>query len=132
MMKLPNILSESAQVAQIVAEKLTETDKPTIYASVYTIALGVSSFVDWFSQSLSQIGILTGIFGVLILARLNHKTTKLREIETALKAVELEAAQAQAAERKDEAESARIEMRIMREKLKNLGVELRRDEDKKT
>ena len=131
MMKLPNILSESAQVAQIVAEKLTETDKPTIYASAYTIALGVSSFVDWFSQSLSQIGILTGIFGVLILARLNHKTTKLREIETALKAVELEAAQAQAAERKDEAESARIEMRIMREKLKNLGVELRRDEDKK-
>lgn len=130
-MKLPNILSESAQVAQIVAEKLTETDKPTIYASVYTIALGVTSFIDWFSQSLSQIGILTGIFGVLVLARLNHKTTKLREVETQLKAVELAAAQAEADERKSEADSARIENRIMREKLKNLGVELRRDEDRK-
>jgi hypothetical protein len=131
-MKLPSILSESAQVAQIVAEKLTETDKPTIYASAYTIALSITSFAQWFSESLTQIGILTGIVGVLILARLNHKTTKLREVETLLKQAELEAAQYEAEQRRAGEENARLENRILREKMKNMGVELRRDEDKKS
>lgn len=137
-MKLNNLLTESAQVMETVAQRLTETDKPTIYASVYTIAMGITSFIDWFSSSLTQIGILTGIFGVLVLARLNHKTAKLRDVETELKAAELAKAKWEAEQRSDaertakiKAENAQLENRRMREQLLKMGVELRRDEDER-
>lgn len=117
MMKLPTILSDSKEILQIAGEKLIETPKPTVYMSVYTFAVGMSSFIDWFSAALPKLAVLAGFVGVCVLARLNWKKTKLTEAETILKDLE--------------AENARIENRILREKMRQMGVELRRDEDRK-
>ena len=124
-MKLPSLLTDSREILQTAAEKLIESPKPTVYMSAYTFAVGMSAFFNWFSEALPKIAIFAGIVGVCVLARLNHKKTKLTERETILKDQEIE-------KEKINAENARIENRILREKMRQMGVELRRDEDKKS
>ena len=122
-MKLTTLLNESKELLQIVGEKMIESPKPTLYVSAYSFAVGMSSFIDWFSEALPKMAVLAGFAGVIVLARLNLKKTRLTEAETVLKDIEAETARI-------DAENARIENRILLEKLKNMGVELRREDDK--
>ncbi len=129
-MKLPSLLNDSKEMLQIAGERLIESPKPTVYVSAYTFAVGISSFMDWFSEALPKIAIFAGIVGVLVLARLNHKKGKLTDIETLLKDKQLEAARFEVEEAKHAAEAAQIKVRTMREELRLKGVELR-EEDRK-
>lgn len=130
-MKLPSLLSDSREMLQIAGERLIESPKPTVYVSAYTFAVGISSFMDWFSEALPKIAIFAGIVGVLVLARLNHKKGKLTDIETLLKDKQLEAARYEVETAQHAAENAHIKNRMLREEMRQMGVELRRDEDKK-
>lgn len=131
MMRFQNLLSDSREMLQIAGEKLIETPKPTVYVSAYTVAVGISSFMDWFSEALPKIAIFAGIIGVLVLARLNHKKGKLTDLEALLRDEQLKAARFSVETAQQEAENAHIENRLLREKMRLMGVELRRDEDKK-
>ena len=129
-MKLPTLLNDSREMLQIAGEKLIESPKPTVYVSAYTFAVGISSFMDWFSEALPKIAIFAGIVGVLVLARLNHKKGKLTDIETLLKDKQLEAARYDVEAAQHAAEAAQIKVRAMREELRLKGVEIR-EEDRK-
>lgn len=114
-MKLPTLLTESREILQIVGEKLIESPKPTLYVSAYAFAVGMTDVIDFFNAAIPKLAVLAGFIGVVILARLNWKKTKLTDAEKLLKDLE--------------AENARIENRILREKMRKMGVELRREED---
>lgn len=54
-----------------VGERIAENPKTTAAASVFTTAAGVASFEQWLTGIGSQLAIYGGLFGVMVLARLN-------------------------------------------------------------
>lgn len=56
---------------RVVVEKVAESPKTTAAASAFTTVAGVASFQQWLTGLGSQLAIFGGLFGVLVLARLN-------------------------------------------------------------
>jgi len=80
-MKLPNVLIDSIEIVQLSAEKLIASPKTTAVVSAYSVAAGLSAFIDWFSDALPKMAIFAGLLGALVLAYLNWKKIKVAEAE---------------------------------------------------
>lgn len=103
-MKLPQIIEDSRELLQITGEKLSSSPTPTIAVSAYSILSGMSAFFDWFKDVLPSMAIFAGFVGAVVLAQLNWTNRKKAEIEM---------------------ENAKLQQRILREKMKDMNIELR-------
>lgn len=109
-MKLPNILSDSIELAQIAVQKVMNSERTSAAVSVYSVAAGLSAAIDWFNEALPNMAIFAGLMGALVLAYLNWKKIKVAEAE-ALK-LKWEAENAELRNRQlREAMATRMEMR---------------------
>lgn len=103
-MRWPRIIEDSKELLQITAEKALESPKTTIAVSAYSFVAGLSAFIDWFTASLPTLAIFAGFVGAVILAHLNWKKRKLAEIE---------------------ADNAKMKGRLLREQMRQMGIEFR-------
>lgn len=124
-MKLPNTLLSSIETVQIAAEKLTGP-KTTAIVSVYSVAAGMSAFINWFSEALPKMAIFAGMLGALILAYLNWKKIKVADAEAVKLKWEADNAELRNIQLRAEAEIAKIKVREIREELREMGVEVRK------
>lgn len=107
-MKWPNILDDSRELFQILGEKLIESPKPAMVSFSYSFTIGLLGTVyDWFREGIPFASMVVGFIGAALMTRLTWKKSQRESIET---------------------ETARMEHRITVERMKKMGIELRKED----
>jgi hypothetical protein len=106
--KWPNILDDSRELFQILGEKLIESPKPAMVSFSYSFTIGLLGTVyDWFREGIPFASMVVGFIGAALMTRLTWKKSQRESIET---------------------ETARMEHRITVERMKKMGIELRKED----
>ncbi len=107
-MKWPNILDDSRELFQILGEKLIESPKPAMISFSYSFTVGLLGTVyEWFRDGIPFASMVVGFIGAALMTRLTWKKSQRESIET---------------------ETARMEHRITVERMKKMGIELRKED----
>lgn len=107
-MKWPSILNDSKELFQIMAEKLIESPKPAMVSFSYSFTVGLLGTVyDWFREGIPFASMVVGFIGAALMARLTWKKSQREAIET---------------------ETAKMERRIAMERMRKMGIELRKED----
>jgi hypothetical protein len=106
--KWPSILTDSKELFQIMAEKLIESPKPAMVSFSYSFTVGLLGTVyDWFREGIPFASMVVGFIGAALMARLTWKKSERESIET---------------------ETAKMERRIAMERMRKLGIDIRKED----
>ncbi len=100
-------MTQLREISQVVADKVIESPKAAGVVSAYATLSGVAGFFDWVQGALPSLAILAGLIGALVLAWANWKRGLLLS---------------------EQVENEKIRGRLMREKVADMGKELRVDD----
>lgn len=107
-MKWPSVLNDSKELLQIAGEKLIESPKLALSLFSSTFGMGLLGTVyDWFKEGIPFASMVVGFIGAALMTRLTWKKSQRESIET---------------------ETARMEHRITVERMKKMGIELRKED----
>ena len=107
-MRWPSILSDSKELFQIMGEKLIESPKPAMVSFSYSFTVGLlGTAYEWFREGIPFASMVVGFIGAALMTRLTWKKSQREAIET---------------------ETARMEHRITMERMKKMGIEMRKED----
>lgn len=70
-MKLHDVIMHLRDVSTSAVERIAESGKTTAAVSFFSTSVGVASFQQWITGMQASVAAFAGVFGVLVLARLN-------------------------------------------------------------
>lgn len=107
-MRWSSILDDSRELLQIAAEKLSESPKPAMFSFSYSFTVGLlGTAYDWFREGIPFASMIVGFIGAALMTRLTWKKSQREAIEN---------------------EIAQMEHRITLERMKSMGLEMRKDD----